>query len=36
VKWHEEPLYEHLDVIWADSAKDTVFPEVVKLLQEYS
>jgi len=35
VKWHEEPLYEHLDMIWADTAKDVIFPEVMKLLEEY-
>jgi hypothetical protein len=31
-----EPEYEHLDMIWADTAKDNVFPELVKLLHEYS
>ena len=35
VLWHEEPEYEHLDVIWADSALEKVFPPLVKLLKEY-
>uniref|UniRef100_I2CQR1 Esterase / lipase n=1 Tax=Nannochloropsis gaditana (strain CCMP526) TaxID=1093141 RepID=I2CQR1_NANGC len=36
IRWHMEPEYEHLDMIWADTAKDNVFPELVKLLHEYS
>ncbi|EWM22168.1 triglyceride lipase-cholesterol esterase [Nannochloropsis gaditana] len=34
IRWHMEPEYEHLDMIWADTAKDNVFPELVKLLHE--
>lgn len=36
VKWHEEPEYEHLDMVWADTAVTNVFPGVAKLLTAYS
>lgn len=36
VKWHEELEYEHLDMIWADSAPKHVFGEVAALLKAYS
>ncbi|CAE7621701.1 unnamed protein product [Symbiodinium microadriaticum] len=32
---HEEPLYEHLDMIWADTASTNIFPKVVDLLALY-
>lgn len=36
VKWHEEPEYEHLDMIWADTAAKNIFKEVATLLKAYS
>ena len=30
-----EPLYEHLDMLWADSAAANIFPKVVNLLGQY-
>ncbi len=36
MKWHAEPEYEHLDMIWADTAVKQIFPEVAKLLKAYS
>eukprot|EP01079_Euglenida_sp_SAG-EU17-18_P011180 gene11180-2027_t len=35
VQVHRLPSYEHLDMIWADSAGDQVFPEVTAFLQQY-
>ena len=36
VKWHEEPEYEHLDMIWADTAAKNIFVQVAALLRAYS
>jgi lysosomal acid lipase/cholesteryl ester hydrolase len=32
---HKEPLYEHLDMIWADTACNNIFPLVYNQLQLY-
>lgn len=32
---HEEPLYEHLDMIWADTARHNIFPLVKKQLEKF-
>ena len=33
---HVEPGYEHLDLIWADDAKEKIFSRVLTLLKKYS
>jgi hypothetical protein len=33
---HIEPNYEHLDVIWADTAPSLIFPIVLNMLETYS
>ena len=33
---HTEPLYEHLDLIWADTAATNIFPKIVDLIKKYS
>jgi hypothetical protein len=35
VRWHAEKEYEHLDMIWADTAVKNIFPEVSKLLKAF-
>lgn len=33
---HVEPDYEHLDIIWADDAKEKIFPLIGQLLDTYT
>ena len=35
VEVHYEELYEHLDFLWADTAKDRVFPSVEEFLRKH-
>ncbi len=36
VEVHHEEEYEHLDFLWADTAKDRVFPAVAQFLKKHS
>jgi hypothetical protein len=33
---HIEPGYEHLDVLWADTAPSHIFPKIVKVLRTHA